>query len=67
MTTLYFVRHAHSTYTPDEVERPLSEKGYSISILHTRKDKEGSNTGIYILLLFYFISQDIPLALRFLN
>jgi len=26
MTTLYFVRHAHSTYTPDEVERPLSEK-----------------------------------------
>lgn len=28
-TNLYFVRHAHSTYTPDELERPLSEKGFS--------------------------------------
>lgn len=27
MTTLYFVRHAHSTYTADELTRPLSEKG----------------------------------------
>ncbi|MFJ8067012.1 histidine phosphatase family protein [Psychrobacillus sp. NPDC096426] len=27
MTNLYFVRHAHSTYTPDEMERPLSERG----------------------------------------
>ena len=27
MTTLYFVRHAHSTYTADEWTRPLSEKG----------------------------------------
>lgn len=27
MTNLYFVRHAHSTYTPNELERPLSEKG----------------------------------------
>lgn len=27
MTTLYFVRHAHSTYTTDEWARPLSEKG----------------------------------------
>ena len=27
MTNLYFIRHAHSTYTPDELERPLSEKG----------------------------------------
>lgn len=26
-TNLYFVRHAHSTYTPDELGRPLSEKG----------------------------------------
>jgi 2,3-bisphosphoglycerate-dependent phosphoglycerate mutase len=29
MTNLYFVRHAHSTYTPDELERPLSIKGFS--------------------------------------
>ena len=27
LTNLYFVRHAHSTYTPDELGRPLSEKG----------------------------------------
>lgn len=26
-TNLYFVRHAHSTYTPDEYGRPLSEQG----------------------------------------
>ncbi|MDN4608240.1 histidine phosphatase family protein [Sporosarcina highlanderae] len=29
MTILYFVRHAHSTYTPDELNRPLSERGFS--------------------------------------
>ncbi|HDV4624927.1 TPA: histidine phosphatase family protein [Bacillus anthracis] len=28
MTTIYFVRHAHSTYTKEERERPLSEKGH---------------------------------------
>jgi 2,3-bisphosphoglycerate-dependent phosphoglycerate mutase len=28
LTNLYFVRHAHSTYTPDELGRPLSEKGF---------------------------------------
>ncbi|HBQ75403.1 MAG TPA: histidine phosphatase family protein, partial [Exiguobacterium sp.] len=27
MTTLYFVRHAHSTYSPDERARPLSGAG----------------------------------------
>jgi 2,3-bisphosphoglycerate-dependent phosphoglycerate mutase len=27
LTNLYFVRHAHSTYTPEELRRPLSEKG----------------------------------------
>ncbi|QFT87963.1 Phosphoserine phosphatase 1 [Bacillus sp. THAF10] len=26
-TNLYFVRHAHSVYTPDELARPLSEMG----------------------------------------
>lgn len=29
LTNLYFVRHAHSTYTPDELERPLSERGFT--------------------------------------
>ncbi|CAM5600635.1 hypothetical protein SAFG77S_09483 [Streptomyces afghaniensis] len=28
-TTIYFVRHAHSVYSADELERPLSEKGLS--------------------------------------
>ncbi|MDP5274292.1 histidine phosphatase family protein [Chengkuizengella axinellae] len=27
-TNIYFVRHAHSTYTPDELNRPLSERGF---------------------------------------
>jgi 2,3-bisphosphoglycerate-dependent phosphoglycerate mutase len=27
-TNIYFVRHAHSTYTPDELNRPLSVKGF---------------------------------------
>lgn len=27
MTTLYFVRHAHSSYTADELTRPLSKRG----------------------------------------
>lgn len=27
LTNLYFVRHAHSIYTPDELGRPLSTKG----------------------------------------
>ncbi|MGG0655273.1 histidine phosphatase family protein [Rummeliibacillus pycnus] len=28
MTILYFVRHAHSIYTQDELGRPLSEQGF---------------------------------------
>ena len=27
-TNIYLVRHAHSTYTPDELTRPLSEGGF---------------------------------------
>ncbi len=27
-TNIYLVRHAHSTYTPDERKRPLSQKGF---------------------------------------
>lgn len=29
MTNIYFVRHAHSTYSTDEIGRPLSLKGFS--------------------------------------
>lgn len=28
-TNIFFVRHAHSTYTPDELGRPLSERGFA--------------------------------------
>ncbi|QQP14704.1 histidine phosphatase family protein [Lysinibacillus agricola] len=28
MTVIYFVRHAHSHYTADEYNRPLSDKGF---------------------------------------
>lgn len=28
ITNIYFVRHAHSTYTSDELNRPLSKKGH---------------------------------------
>lgn len=34
-TNLHFVRHAHSIYTPDELGRPLSEKGYADAIVTT--------------------------------
>ncbi len=29
LTKLYFVRHAHSFYTPDELGRPLSDRGFA--------------------------------------
>ncbi len=29
ITKLYLVRHAHSTYTPDELGRPLSKRGFT--------------------------------------
>ena len=28
VTNVYFVRHAHSIYTPEELERPLSKRGF---------------------------------------
>jgi 2,3-bisphosphoglycerate-dependent phosphoglycerate mutase len=33
---LYFVRHAHSAYTPDELKRPLSQKGKVDSVKITQ-------------------------------
>ncbi|HDR7685530.1 histidine phosphatase family protein [Bacillus toyonensis] len=41
MTTIYFVRHAHSTYTKEERERPLSEKGHFDAENVTRLLKDG--------------------------
>jgi 2,3-bisphosphoglycerate-dependent phosphoglycerate mutase len=41
MTKIFFVRHAHSTYTKEERERPLSEKGYldAENVTHLLKDE----------------------------
>ncbi|MCQ0955296.1 histidine phosphatase family protein [Bacillus cereus] len=41
MTIIHFVRHAHSTYTKEERERPLSEKGHldAENVTHLLKDK----------------------------
>ncbi|MBK3494692.1 histidine phosphatase family protein [Viridibacillus sp. YIM B01967] len=41
-TNVYLVRHAHSVYTPDELTRPLSEKGLrdAESILTTLKSEK---------------------------
>ncbi|PFH83639.1 histidine phosphatase family protein [Bacillus sp. AFS088145] len=36
ITNLYLVRHAHSTYTPDELGRPLSKKGFSDANMVTK-------------------------------
>lgn len=36
MTNLYFVRHAHSIYTPDELNRPLSERGFVDATIVTK-------------------------------
>ncbi|MBU4637366.1 histidine phosphatase family protein [Bacillus toyonensis] len=41
MTTIYFVRQAHSTYTKEERERPLSEKGHCDAENVTRLLKDG--------------------------
>lgn len=44
--TYYFIRHAHSIYTPDEINRPLSDKGQaSLAQLDFLADK--SITAIY--------------------
>lgn len=41
MTTIYFVRHAHSTYTKEERERPLSDKGHidTDNVIHLLKEE----------------------------
>lgn len=36
ITNLYLVRHAHSTYTPDELGRPLSKRGFTDAIIVTK-------------------------------
>lgn len=45
-TNIYFVRHAHSTYTPDELNRPLSEKGLEDAKIVTKLLSKESITNI---------------------
>ncbi|GGB60875.1 histidine phosphatase family protein [Virgibacillus dakarensis] len=46
-TNLYFVRHAHSTYTPDEIGRPLSERGFIDAKTVTELLKTGNIDEVY--------------------
>ena len=60
----YFVRHAHSTYTPDEWTRPLSQKGLtSLSQLKILENKPIS--AIYSSPYQRAIETIEPLALTF--
>lgn len=42
MTIVYFIRHAHSTYTPDELQRPLSDQGLkdAVRVMEIMKKEE---------------------------
>ncbi|MCJ7841014.1 histidine phosphatase family protein [Lederbergia sp. NSJ-179] len=46
-TNLYLVRHAHSTYTPDELGRPLSERGFVDSTTVTELLKKEAIDYVY--------------------
>lgn len=46
-TNLYFVRHAHSVYTPDELGRPLSEQGLKDATLVTELLKNENIDFVY--------------------
>ncbi|WP_456274606.1 histidine phosphatase family protein [Bacillus sp. AK031] len=46
-TNLYFVRHAHSRYTPEELTRPLSAKGFDEAMIVTEK-LAGENLDVFI-------------------
>jgi 2,3-bisphosphoglycerate-dependent phosphoglycerate mutase len=46
-TNLYFVRHAHSRYTPEELTRPLSAKGFDDAGVVAEK-LSGENLDVFI-------------------
>ena len=47
MTIVYFVRHAHSVYTNDEYNRPLSEKGLHDAQKITQQFKQIEIDAVY--------------------
>lgn len=47
MTVVYFVRHAHSNYSPDEYNRPLSTNGLKKAQRITDRLKDQQITAIY--------------------
>ncbi|MGY0694224.1 histidine phosphatase family protein [Virgibacillus sp. FSP13] len=46
-TNLYLVRHAHSTYTPDELGRPLSDRGFADALTVTKLLKAEKVDNVY--------------------
>ncbi|AVQ97765.1 histidine phosphatase family protein [Oceanobacillus iheyensis] len=46
-TNLYFVRHANSVYTPDELGRPLSERGFNDANIVTALLKNEAIDAVY--------------------
>lgn len=46
-TNLYFVRHAHSNYTPDELGRPLSKQGFVDALTVTELLKYKNIDSVY--------------------
>lgn len=46
-TNVYFVRHAHSMYTPDELVRPLSERGFNDANIVTALLKNEAIDAVY--------------------
>ncbi|WP_042220668.1 histidine phosphatase family protein [Oceanobacillus manasiensis] len=46
-TNLYFVRHAHSIYTPDELGRPLSKRGFNDANIVTELLKSEAIDAVY--------------------
>ncbi|WP_077303160.1 histidine phosphatase family protein [Virgibacillus pantothenticus] len=47
LTNLYLVRHAHSVYSPDEIGRPLSERGFMDAKTVTELLKRESIDDVY--------------------
>ncbi|MFJ7737701.1 histidine phosphatase family protein [Lysinibacillus sp. NPDC097287] len=44
LTNLYFVRHEHSTYSPDELGRPLSKESLAVERINHILEKENIDT-----------------------
>lgn len=66
MTNLYFVRHAHSIYTPDELGRPLSERGFTDASM-VRELLETENIDVVISSPYKRAIQTVELVAEHIN